>query len=311
MSAVYDDYIRNITRTSPFIWAHRLEIPLALGAVATVISLAAGLMIGSVLSTRKSAWPEASAEDVITTIFLIMTFFCGLATLLWLIVLSRTLDLRYSLKASKYPIYTVLVMGAAIINAPPFVFGNVADMYASHRNGVALLMPSLGNEPWGTTGLMFFLSFISIAVLFGLLMRRCSFHIPFASFFICIFALMIFALYSGAVVKSPRAIVGLWIIAWIGLAIGGVAMYLGKLRKYQDAIFGVMLFSFSPAAIYLFYAVATANDLFPVLAITEKRDALSVTTDTALWGVALLLCVGLILNEITFSVMRKARRYAS
>jgi hypothetical protein len=308
VSEVYGNYVKNVTRTSPFVWAHRLEIPLVLCVGGTGLSLIAGYATGLALQDfHPNSLTALSSMDLIRTCFFILAFFCGLATLFWLVLVSRTLDLRYSLKASKYPIYSVIVIGSAIINAPPFVFSNVAWSYANHSRPLLVLE----NDAWGIFGLFVYLSVISIAVLFGLLIRRCNFHVPFLSFFICVSVLLSVLVY--AIVFTPRydnarSFVFLN-MGWVVVVACVFATRPERFDKYQDVIFGVTLFTFSPASICSLYAMAAGNKMFPVL-FTAKGDP-SVTDDTTFLGVIFLFCVGLALNEFTFLIMRKARRFVS
>ena len=280
MSAVYGNYARSITRTSPFVWAHRLDIPSFLGTAAIILSLIAGFAIGS-----------ASAELNRAGFFTLM-FLCLLATLFWLVLLSRTLDLRYSLKASKYPIYSVVVIGAAIINAPPFVFSNVAEMgyYSTPPLDSWRLFTSYlsDSDAWGRSGLMLYLALISLAVLFALLIRRSSFY-AYA------------ALFAGKR-EGALAFVIVYIIASAVAVACGIATYLRRLQKHQDVIFGVILFSFSPASIFLLCIMLSESGLLPIPGFER---------DPSFWVIIPLVCLGLGLNELTFSLMRKTRRYAS
>jgi hypothetical protein len=297
MSAVYGNYARSITRTSPFVWAHRLDIPSFLGTAAIILSLIAGFAIGS-----------ASAELNRAGFFTLM-FLCLLATLFWLVLLSRTLDLRYSLKASKYPIYSVVVIGAAIINAPPFVFSNVAEMgyYSTPPLDSWRLFTSYlsDSDAWGRSGLMLYLALISLAVLFALLIRRSSFYAPFLSSFICCSILLSSILYAALFAgkrEGALAFVIVYIIASAVAVACGIATYLRRLQKHQDVIFGVILFSFSPASIFLLCIMLSESGLLPIPGFER---------DPSFWVIIPLVCLGLGLNELTFSLMRKTRRYAS
>jgi hypothetical protein len=186
-----------------------------------------------------------------------------------------------------------------MMNFAPFVFANVAEMYVSQRSNWRLFENSRDVEAWGAFGLIFYLSIVPIAVLFASLIRRCSVHVPFLAFFICVSLLLSFVLYTVAVGdETPRSFVLLFVMAWFVEIAFGLTTCFGKLKEYQDVIFGVMLFSFSPAYIYLIFFVTMAF-------------LVNVPSTISFWVVMLLFCVGMGLNELTFTMSRRARRYAS
>jgi len=163
MKNMYDDYAKYTTCNYPFVWAHRLEFPIIVGSIAIIIvSILPSALVGK-LTDSFSSRPGFRVDNLNTSIFFVFTFVSGLVSLFWLSLVSRTLDLRNSMTASKYPIYTIVIIATIFMNVSPFIFSNIFDASFHHVNWI-LFSPAKGSsEAWGALGLIVYLGGISVA----------------------------------------------------------------------------------------------------------------------------------------------------
>jgi hypothetical protein len=231
---MYNAYAQFVTRNFPFVWAHRLEVPIVGGVAGISFAL---ILAGSIDANE---WPWY---------FMALSTVLGAVSIMWLVSISRTLHLKYSIKASKYPVLTVVVLGAILLNSASFIFfPHTGEM--------------LTQLFWIYSGL------VSVCAIFAVLARKTSVYNTFASFFSFVF-IFGFVIVVANVVMARKTIEpewfrsGGWFLMWYAfVSFATVVGIIGALRKplwkHRERIFGIALFVFSAGSLYVVYAIITA-----------------------------------------------------
>lgn len=289
---MYKQYVEVVTRSFPFLWSHRLEIPLIGGSIGWAVAI----ILGFTIDMRSFAESQYRFNNVNTTIFMLFGIVMFLVTLIWLVSVSRTLPLIHSIKASKYPILAVVVTGGLFLSAPPYIFANMAVTSFGPAEVWPLFDSNNRNQIWDSVGLFFGLSYVSIASSFAVLVRKTNLQISIVSLFVAI-ALFVFGLIITVGIGGNKEWIGLVIYAAVAgsLIVANVVLFKGVLFRFHEIVSGITLFCFSHFLVAFTYMIW----------IVSEQQVFD------FWRQVILFVVSLFLSELVLYVIRGKRYLAT
>ena len=215
------------------------------------------IMLGRAFNVSES---ERYSTNSLNTGFLFIALVTVLVTVAWLVSVSRTMDLPQSFTASRYPILSVVALGVVFVNAPAYIFANIASVRlpADHyyHTDVWPLFNSERGTLWDLFGLMFGLSLASLFAIFAVLAKKCGVTDTILSLLSCLglvitLGLIILLLEPYDASEMAPIIIFMSTSTWSILFAVNVTLWRKRLFRGHTVASGISLFAMSFALVYL------------------------------------------------------------